>query len=71
MQADLAIFDLQRLGLAGAGHDPVAALVFCNPGQVAHSVINGKVVIRKGDLTVIDLPKVLHRHNQLATQLMT
>lgn len=71
MQADLAVFDLNRLGLAGAGHDPVAALVFCNPGQVAYSVINGKVVVRNGELTVIDLPNVLHRHNQLATQLMT
>ena len=71
MQADLAVFDLNRLGLAGAGHDPVAALVFCNPGQVAYSVINGKVVVRNGELTVIDLPNVLHLHNQLATQLMT
>lgn len=71
MQADLAVFDLNRLGLAGAGHDPVAALVFCNPGQVAYSVINGKVVVRNGELTVIDLPNVLHRHNQLAAQLMS
>ncbi|WP_337012454.1 hypothetical protein [Pantoea sp. AS142] len=32
MMADLAIFDLNRIDLAGAGHDPVAAFVFCNPG---------------------------------------
>lgn len=70
MQADLAVFNLNQLGLAGAGHDPVAALVFCNPGQVAYSVINGKVVVRNGELTVIELPNVLYRHNRLAAQLM-
>lgn len=70
MQADLAIFDLNRLGLAGALHDPVASLVFCNPGQVAYSVINGKVVVRKGELMVIDLPALIHRHNFLAARLL-
>lgn len=71
MQADLAIFSLDRPGLAGAGHDPVAALVFCNPGAVAYSVINGNVVVRKGELTVVDLPALLHRHNRLAAQLLS
>lgn len=69
MMADLAIFDLNRIGLAGAGHDPVAALVFCNPGQVAYSIINGKVRVRNGQLVGIELPTVLHQHNQLARKL--
>nr|MBA2814202.1 8-oxoguanine deaminase [Candidatus Pantoea persica] len=43
---ELAIFSLDRLRLAGAGHDPIAALVFCNPGAVAYSIINGNVVVR-------------------------
>lgn len=69
MMADLAVFDLNRPGLAGAGHDPVAALVFCNPGQVAYSIINGQVRVRKGELAGIELPVLLRQHNQLATKL--
>ncbi|MSE14826.1 amidohydrolase family protein, partial [Pantoea agglomerans] len=69
MMADLAIFDLNRIGLAGAGHDPVAALVFCNPGQVAYSIINGKVRVRDGQVAGIELPAVLRQHNQLARKL--
>lgn len=71
MAADLAAFDLRHVGLAGALHDPLAALVFCNPGQAAYSVINGKVVVREGRLTTIDLPAVIERHNRLAGQLVS
>ncbi|MFY0104415.1 hypothetical protein ABTP95_21760, partial [Acinetobacter baumannii] len=58
------------IGMAGALHDPVAALVFCNPGPVALSVINGRVVVRDGQLGTIDLPRVIERHNRLATRLV-
>jgi len=70
MSADFVAFRLDALGLAGALHDPVAALVFCNPGRVALSVINGRVVARDGRLTTIDLPVVVERHNQLARRLV-
>ncbi len=69
MVADIAVFDLNKPGMAGAVHDPVAALVFCNPGQVAYSIINGKVKVREGQLTGIDLPVLIERHNQLAATL--
>ncbi len=71
MMADLAVFDLNQIGLAGAGHDPVASLVFCNPGQVAYSIINGNVRVRNGQLTGIELPAVLRQHNQLARKLVS
>ena len=48
MAADFVAFDLRQIGFAGALHDPVAALVFCAPANVALSVINGKVVVREG-----------------------
>lgn len=66
MAADLVAFNLNQLGVAGARHDPLAALVFCNPGNVAYSVINGRVVIRKGELQTIHLPEVVEKHNRLA-----
>lgn len=70
MAADFVAFRLDGIGLAGALHDPVAALVFCNPGPVASSVINGRTVVRDGQLTTIDLPVVIERHNRLARQLV-
>jgi hypothetical protein len=45
--------------------------VFCAPSQVAHSVINGKQVVKDGQLLSIDLPLVIERHNRLAHQLVS
>lgn len=69
MSADVVAFDLQGVGHAGAGHDPVAALVFCQPGQVALSVINGLVVIRGGAFEKLELKPLLARHRKLARAL--
>ncbi|CAB3656105.1 8-oxoguanine deaminase [Trinickia soli] len=69
MAADFVAFDLRQPGFAGALHDPVAALVFCAPSQVSLNVINGKVVVREGRLTTLELPPLLERHNRLARSL--
>ncbi|MHA4871262.1 8-oxoguanine deaminase [Duganella sp. PWIR1] len=70
MSADIVMFRLDGIGMAGALHDPVAALVFCTPPNVAYSIINGKVVVRDGQLQTIDLPLVIERHNALAMSLV-
>ena len=49
--ADLVGFRLGSLDLAGALHDPVAALVFCSPQKAALAVINGVLVVRGGVIT--------------------
>jgi cytosine/adenosine deaminase-related metal-dependent hydrolase len=69
MSADFVAFDMSGVGFAGAGHDPVAALVFCTPANVAASVIHGREVVRDGALLTADLPKVLLRHRALARTL--
>ena len=69
MAADIVMFKLDGVGFAGALHDPVAALVFCTPQNVDYSIINGKVVVRGGALSTVDLPLVIERHNALAHQL--
>ena len=69
MSADIVMFDLRQTGFAGALHDPVAALVFCTPPNVACSIINGRVVVRDGQYTTIELGQVLERHNALALAL--
>lgn len=69
MAADIVLFSLDQIGFAGASHDPVAALVFCTPSNVACSIINGRVVVRDGQLASVDLPVILERHNRLALEL--
>ncbi|WP_027478136.1 8-oxoguanine deaminase [Curvibacter gracilis] len=68
--ADLAVFDLGSLDFAGgAVHDPVGALLLCAPAKARHTVVNGRVVVRDGQLTTLDLPPLIERHNRLALQL--
>lgn len=70
MSADLVAFATGGLDLAGAAvHDPVAALVFCTPQTVRHSIINGKPVVTDGHLLPLDLPPLVAEHNRLARQL--
>jgi len=70
MAADVVAFDLDQLGFAGGGHDPLAALVLCAPAHADLSIIHGRVVIRDGQLTTIDLPPIVERHRALARSLV-
>ena len=70
MCADLALFDLRTLAFAGgAVHDPVGALLLCASPQAAYTVVNGKVVVREGRLTTLELEPLVAQHNLLAVQL--
>src|SRR5215216_5249769 len=70
MAADLIGYRLDTLGLAGgAVHDPLAALVFCQPPNVDLSVIDGRVRVRDGRLLGVDLPPLIARHNAIARAL--
>lgn len=70
MAADIAAFDLRSLPLAGALHDPVAALIFCGPLRSAYTVVNGQVVVREGRLETLNLEALCLRHNALARKLL-
>jgi cytosine/adenosine deaminase-related metal-dependent hydrolase len=69
MAADIVTVPLDDIGLAGALHDPVAAILFCHVPRIRHSIIHGRVVVRDGHLTTLDLPVLIERHNALARQL--
>ncbi|HPM66852.1 MAG TPA: 8-oxoguanine deaminase, partial [Piscinibacter sp.] len=56
MAADIVTVKLDEIGLAGALHDPLAALFFCHVPRVSHSIVNGRVVVRDGQLATLDLP---------------
>jgi cytosine/adenosine deaminase-related metal-dependent hydrolase len=66
MCADFFALDMRALDYAGAGHDPVAAAVFCAPQKAAYTVVNGKFVVKAGQVVTVDLGPVVERHNQVA-----
>jgi cytosine/adenosine deaminase-related metal-dependent hydrolase len=71
MAADLALFDLRSLALAGgAVHDPVGALLLCAPTNAAYTVVNGRVIVDQGRLTTLDCGPLVERHNELARVLV-
>jgi len=71
MAADFVGYRLDTLPFAGgAVHDPLAALVFCQPPAVDLSVIDGRVRIQDGRLLDVDLPPLIARHNGIARALM-
>lgn len=71
MAADLIGYRLDTVGFAGgAVHDPLAALVFCQPPLVDLSVINGKIRAQDGHLVDIDIAPIIHRHNDIARLLV-
>ena len=71
MAADLALFRIDTPAMAGgAVHDPVAALMFCASPQAEYTVVNGRVVVREGELVTLDLPAHVERHNRMARQLV-
>ncbi len=67
-RADLAIWDVSGLEAAGAW-DPVAALLLSGPTRVKHLFVEGRPVVRDGQITTLDLPRVIERANALAKAL--
>lgn len=68
--ADLFAINLNRLDYAGALHDPVAAALFCAPQTVDLNIVGGKIIVQNGNLTTIDIPKLVQQHNQAARKLV-
>lgn len=70
MAADFVAFRVDGLAHAGAGSDPVAALLTCAPGRVALSVIDGAIVIEGGELRGIDPGALVAQHNRISRALL-
>lgn len=68
--ADLVCIDLKRLAFAGALHDPVAAIAFCDAQRVDYSVINGRVVVDDGQIDGLDVPALIEKQNELAEDMV-
>ena len=69
--ADLALFDVNRFEYAGALEDPAAALIFAGYSHgTTHTIVNGKVVVRDGQLTGIDEETLFRDGNAAAQRLL-
>ncbi len=68
--ADFFALRLDRLGYAGALHDPVAALVFCAPASADYTVVGGKFVVKEGRLANLDAAALAAEHNRAARRLL-
>jgi 8-oxoguanine deaminase len=69
--ADFFAIDLNRLNYAGALHDPVAAVVFCQPLRADYTVVGGQFVVREGQLVTSDEGRLVERHNRAALRLVS
>ncbi|TAG25551.1 MAG: 8-oxoguanine deaminase [Rhodobacterales bacterium] len=67
-RADLAIWDTSGIEAAGSW-DPVAALVLCGPTRVRDLIVEGREVVRDGQMLTLDLGRVIERQNCLAARL--
>ena len=71
MAADVIAFTLDDLWHAGgAVHDPVAALVFCQPQGVDFALVDGKLLVQDGIPLQLDVPPMVERHNRAARGLL-
>jgi cytosine/adenosine deaminase-related metal-dependent hydrolase len=68
--ADFIAINLNRLEFTGALHDPVAAVLFCSPVTVDYNFVAGKCIVREGNLTTLDIPTHIERHNAAARRLL-
>lgn len=67
-RADVAIWDVS--GVASSGSWDPAALLLAGPTQVRDLLVEGRQVVRDGQITTLDLPRLLEQHHTLAKALV-
>ena len=68
MQADLALFSLDEPRFSGF-EDPIAALILCGAHKADHVMVKGRWIVAKGEAIGIDVPELLRKHSESASQL--
>ena len=67
-RADIAIWDTS--GVEAAGSWDKAALLLAGPRKVRDLFVEGRQIVRDGQMTSIDLPRVIEQQNHLAQNLI-
>jgi 8-oxoguanine deaminase len=68
--ADFFAVNMNRLDYAGAQHDPVSAVVFCQSVRVDYTVVGGRFIVKERQLVTVDEGKLIEKHNKAAKRLM-
>jgi cytosine/adenosine deaminase-related metal-dependent hydrolase len=68
--ADFFAVNLNRLEYAGAQHDPVSAVVFCQPVRVDYTVVGGRFIVKEGQLVTVDERRLIEKHNKASKRLL-
>lgn len=66
-RADIALWDITGIDSAGSW-DP-AALVLAGPTRVRHLFVEGRQVVREGQIATLDMPRAIERQNAIARSL--
>ncbi len=67
-RADFAVFDMRGMETSGAW-DPVAALVLCGPLRARDTWVEGRPVVRDGQIVSFDLACTIALHGELSLSL--
>jgi cytosine/adenosine deaminase-related metal-dependent hydrolase len=67
-RADIAIWDVS--GIESAGSWDAAALVLAGPQKVRDLFVEGRQVVRGGQIATVDMPMMIEQQNQRAAALM-
>jgi len=64
-RADFAVWEMVNLATAG-NWDPVAALVLTGPHKVRDLFVEGRAIVRSGQMQTLNLPALIARQNAMA-----
>lgn len=66
--ADVVVWDIDEVALAGAHTDAVEAWIRSGPARARHTVVGGNPVVRDGRCALPGLPDVLRDHRRISMQ---
>ena len=68
--ADLFAVNMNRLEFTGM-HDPLSAVIFGQSVNVDYTLVNGKFIVKEGQLTTLELGRHIEKHNKAAKRLLS
>jgi cytosine/adenosine deaminase-related metal-dependent hydrolase len=70
-RADFFSVNANQVSFSGGSMvDPVASLIFCTPQNAAYTVIDGRVIVKNGNIETLDLPIAIEKLNKISRQVM-
>jgi cytosine/adenosine deaminase-related metal-dependent hydrolase len=69
--ADIALFKINSIEYAGALHDKATAILFAGNNQTTeYTIVNGKIVVEKGNLVNINKEEIFFKANEIAHNML-